>query len=91
MPDIRSLQDIAHEAIQSGRLPADRPIRTLGGGGSGERCAVCGERIGIDQPEVELEFARRSGSTTEILRYRFHPLCCVAWERARTRFGALPE
>ena len=83
MPDERSLQDTAREAIRTGRLPGQPPIRTLGGRGSGERCALCGEPIQDDQMEVELEFARRAGDTTEIQRYRFHPSCCVAWERAK--------
>jgi hypothetical protein len=41
--------------------------------------------------EVELEFARRAGDTTEIQRYRFHPPCCVAWENARVGFDATSD
>ena len=91
MPDERSLRDIAREAIRTGRLPAQPPVRTLGGGGSGERCVLCSETIRFDQMEVELEFARRAGDTTEIQRYRFHPPCCVAWENARVGFDATSD
>jgi hypothetical protein len=88
MPDERALRDAAREAIRTGVLPARSAIRTLGGRGSGERCALCGETIRLDQMEIELEFARRSGATTEIDNYRLHPQCCVAWERERASFDA---
>jgi hypothetical protein len=91
MPDERSLRDTAREAIQNGRLPARPPIRTLGGGGNGERCVLCGKTIRYDQMEVELEFAERTGDTTQIEKCRFHPQCCVAWERARAGFDATSD
>jgi hypothetical protein len=85
MPDERSLRDIAREAIRTGRLPAQPARRTLGGPGSEETCVLCGETIRYHQMEVELEYARRTGDTSDIERYRLHPLCCVAWEYARAR------
>jgi len=91
MPDERSLRDIAHEAIRTGRLPAQSPSRTLGGRRGEETCVLCGETIRYDQMEVELEYARRAGETTEIERYRLHPRCCVAWENARVRFDATSD
>jgi hypothetical protein len=86
MPDERALRDAAREAIRTGVLPARSAIRTLGGRGSGEPCVLCGESIRHDQMEIELEFARRSGATTDIDNYPLHPQCCIAWERARARF-----
>ena len=83
MPDERSLRDTAREAIRTGRLPARPPSRTLAGPGSGEACVLCGETIGHDQMEVELEYARRAGDTIDIERHRLHPPCCIAWESAR--------
>jgi len=85
MPDERSLRDSAREEIQNGRLPARPPICTLGGGGSGERCVLCGETIGYDQMEVELEFAERTGDTTEIEKCRFHPPSAVSRGREPAR------
>jgi hypothetical protein len=91
MPDARSLQATAREAIRTGRLPARPPSRTLGGMGGGERCALCGETIRHDQMEVELEFARSSGAATVVEKYRFHPQCCIAWERARAKFNSTSD
>jgi hypothetical protein len=92
MPDERSLRDSAREEIQNGRLPARPPICTLGGGGSGERCVLCGETIGYDQMEVELEFAERTGDTTEIEKCRFHPpvLCRVGESPREVRRDVRP-
>ncbi len=49
------LGERAREAIRSGKLPARRPDRTLGGPGSQVHCAVCGELILRNQ--LELEFS----------------------------------
>jgi hypothetical protein len=91
MPDERSRRDLAREAIRTGRLPAQPPSRTLGGPGSGEACVLCGETIRYDQMEVELEYTRRAGDTTDIERYRLHPRCCVAWENTHARLDATSD
>jgi hypothetical protein len=49
------------EPILRRALPSEAPARTWGGSGSGAECAVCGERISLDQLEYELEYMRAGG------------------------------
>src|SRR5688572_17527311 len=44
------------EPIPGRMLPREAPQRMWGGTGSGAPCAICGERIGADQLEYELEY-----------------------------------
>src|SRR5215475_12197940 len=63
-------------------LPTVGPDRRSGETGIGELCAVCGERIGRNQMEMELEF-NRHGATPGIDRYHLHPRGYAAWESQR--------
>lgn len=75
------LRERAREAIRSGKLPARRPDRTLGGPGSQVHCAVCGELILRNQLELELEF-KRHGVNPGLDSYHIHPRCFAAWQTA---------
>lgn len=66
--------------IFGGGLPRQAPERMWGGSGSGVNCAICGQRIGVDQLEYELEFG---GSGSGRASYHVHVRCCSQWERER--------
>ena len=86
MPENAMLRERAREAILSGRLPRASPDRRFGGFGFEATCAVCGERIGREQMQTEIEF-NRHGLPPGIDRYHLHPRCYTAWETER-RDGA---
>jgi hypothetical protein len=46
--------------IESGTLPCDEPEKTWAGNGAGERCLACGDPIGRQEIEFEVEFAGRT-------------------------------
>ncbi len=75
----RLLPERVREAIDSGKLPARKPDRILGGLGTGKLCAVCGAILTLTQMEIEVEFDR-SGTSSGPERYRAHPRCFAAWE-----------
>jgi hypothetical protein len=52
------------------------------GPGNGAPCSACGAAIGTDQTEYEVEFSAANGQAA-IAKYRFHPGCYAAWDRAR--------
>ena len=83
-PDDAALRDQARGAILSGKLPSRNPDRTLGGPGSQQDCAVCGERVQRHQMELEIEFKQHGPSWVPI-RYHFHPRCFAVWEIERTK------
>jgi hypothetical protein len=65
------------ERTNRGReLPPRPPSRMWGGTGSGVNCAICGELIGSDQLEYELEYPAGDRRA----RYHVHVRCCAAWE-----------
>ena len=84
MPDKSTLRDKARDAVRCGSLPARFPSRVFGGPGSGNACAVCGQQIRRQEMEIELEFTMQD-APTRTDRYRFHPVCCNAWESERTK------
>ena len=62
-------------------LPDRKPARVWGGSGSGTVCALCGQPVTAQQPELELEFAGDpSGGLT---CYHVHVLCFSLWESER--------
>ena len=84
MPDEPRLREQAKEAIQSGRLPANRQDRMWGGPGLGVRCTVCGLDITRDQLEMQIEFGR-DGTNPGIDTYHLHVRCFAAWEFERNK------
>jgi hypothetical protein len=74
-----ALRNRVLEAIQRGKLPDRPPDRMSGGLGSGVCCAVCGERINVDQLEFELEFTT-SGNGERPAYYHVHLACHAAWK-----------
>jgi len=79
MNNERVLREKALEAIGSGKLPARKQDRILGGVGTGKTCALCGELLTLTQMEIEAEF-KRQGSTSGSETYYLHPRCFTAWE-----------
>jgi hypothetical protein len=75
----RALPEKVRHAIDSGKLPKQKPDRVLGGLGTGKPCAVCGGLLTPTQMEMELEFHRR-GPAPGPDRYWTHPRCFAAWE-----------
>jgi hypothetical protein len=64
-------------------LPPEAPQRMWGGSGSGAPCAICGEHIGVDQLEYELEY-RCVGNPHGRPSFHVHVRCCPAWELEQT-------
>jgi hypothetical protein len=77
-----TLLEQVREAIEVGRLPCQPPARSWGGRGTGAACAICGEQIGPNQLEYELEFAR-AGSTQGQAGIHVHLQCWSTWELER--------
>ena len=75
------LRERAREAMSSGTLPRRTPNRTSGGRGSGQSCAICGDRIQLNQVEFEIVFVH--DAVSEESRYHLHLRCLVAWEFER--------
>src|SRR5262245_12192391 len=81
----RLISDTVRQAINSGKLPARKPDRVLGGLGNGKPCAVCGAALARTQMEIEAEL-ERGGKSPGSDRCWAHPRCCAAWElEQRTR------
>jgi hypothetical protein len=82
------LRERVRQAIDSGKLPARKPDRMLGGLGTGKLCAVCAGMLTPTQMEIEVEFDR-GGTSPGPARYWTHPRCYAAWElELRGRSGA---
>src|SRR5262245_29708215 len=75
----RPLPEKVRDAIDSGKLPKQKPDRILGGLGTGKLCAVCGVLLRPTQMEMELEF-HRHGTAPGPDKYWTHPRCFAAWE-----------
>jgi|RhiMetStandDraft_4_1073278.scaffolds.fasta_scaffold70478_3 hypothetical protein len=73
------LPERVRQAIDSGKLPARKPDRVLGGLGTGKLCVVCGGILTPTQMEIEAEFDR-GGTSPGADRYWAHPRCFAAWE-----------
>lgn len=84
----RLLTERIRQAIDSGKLPARKPDRVLGGLGTGKLCAVCEGMLTLTEMEIEVEFDRGASSPGPD-RYWTHPRCYAAWEfELRDRSGA---
>jgi hypothetical protein len=57
MSDDGTLRQRVREAIDVGKLPVCSPVGMWGGPGCGASCAICGEQIGSEEVEFELEFS----------------------------------
>ena len=68
------------ELLRRGELPRQRQSRTWGGPGAGLPCHGCGEIVGPDDIEIEVQFLTEAGFVTR----RFHTLCFALWELERT-------
>ena len=86
MPDELILRTQARDAIRTGKLPCRKPDRIFGGTGNRRPCAVCGDLITPDQPEIELEFNGQGAQTMD--RYYLHVRCLAAWEFEWTKLPA---
>jgi hypothetical protein len=86
-----ALRKRIREAIQAGRLPRHRAERMWGGPGCGDHvCTICGERIGPDQVEFELEYAgARNGNGNGAAKLYVDLACLGAWnlERAEAQLS----
>ena len=83
MPDESVLRQQARAAIQSGKMPAQRPDRTWGGPGVGARCAICERPVSRDELEFEVQFAH-DGDNPGLDKFHLHLRCFAAWEFERT-------
>ena len=86
MPDELVLREKAREAIRSRKLPRRKPDRTSGGPGSGKLCSLCGQRVTLEQIEMEIEFNRHAVQPG-LDRYYLHVGCLAAWEFQRAKLS----
>jgi hypothetical protein len=77
----------AREAIDSGKLPAERQIRTFGESGSGQTCAVCNQPVMWHMTELELEFDYNVDNTHGTESFKMHHRCFAAWEFERRQIS----
>jgi hypothetical protein len=68
------LRRIARAQIDQGHLPCDTPAHTWGGQGEGKLCELCGQRIGPEEIEYEVQMMADRDLTC-----RFHWRCHAAW------------
>lgn len=89
MTDESLLRRKAREAIQARRLPQSRPARMWGGPGVGACCTICGERMGRNETEFELQFDG-DGAAHGAETYHLHIGCFAAWEFERQSVEVAP-
>ena len=77
--DLKDQASLEGEPTPKRTLPREAPQRMWGGSGSGAPCAICGERIGADQLEYELEY-RCVDDPNGRPSFHVHIRCCSAWE-----------
>ena len=70
-----SLRRLAQERIESGQLPCDPAARMWGSRGSGATCALCGQSIGPNEIEYEVEMSVNGVTDT----LQFHRVCHSVW------------
>lgn len=75
-------------AIRTGRIPDRTPDRTWAGSSAGTSCAICRERIDVDDIEFELEFAGSDGGVPPEV-YHVHRGCFWAWHSERESASVL--
>jgi hypothetical protein len=84
MPNEHRIRALARNIFQAGLMPRRDPDGTWGGKGVDVPCAICGERIGPDQLEYELQFGQE-GATPDVDLFHLHLRCFAAWEMERTK------
>lgn len=80
----KQLRKQARELIERDQLPITRPLATWGSRGSGDRCALCGLKIGFAEAEIEADFARARGASHPEKLF-FHGSCFAEFELERDR------
>jgi len=80
-PDAAALLERARRAIADRELPPGASSRVWGGRGSGQPCSLCGQPIGFNDVEIELEGVEAAASV------RFHSKCHLLWLEACTSEG----
>jgi hypothetical protein len=68
------LHRLVRARIDDRRLPCDPPAKMWGGRGTGALCEVCGEPIGPDEIEYEVQLV-----ANQPLICRLHLRCHAAW------------
>jgi len=74
--DPAALLERARRAIAAHELPPAVISRVWGGRGSGHPCSLCGQPIGLNDVEIELEGVDAADSV------RFHSGCHLLWSEA---------
>ncbi len=69
------LRRLASERIKHHQLPAGTDVHVWAGPGIGELCALCGEPVGPEQTEYEVD---EQGNGT-VRTFRLHVPCHAAW------------
>lgn len=80
-PDAAALLERARHAIAAHELPPGVSSRVWGGRGSGQPCSLCGQPIGFNDVEIELDGVAAATGV------RFHSKCHLLWLEACTGEG----
>jgi hypothetical protein len=80
-PDAAALLERARRAIAARELPPGVSTRVWGGRGTGQLCSLCGQPIGFNDVEIELEGVQVASGV------RFHSKCHLLWLEACTSEG----
>ena len=75
------LRSVARRLIEEGRLPKDSALRVYGGPSEGTICRLCGQPIGAQAPEIELETLESNGVL-------LHPDCYAVWLAEVRSYGS---
>jgi hypothetical protein len=70
-----ALRSRVRQLMETGRLPAMRPMSIIAGYGGGQRCAVCDQAIASSMLKYEVLAPDKQP-------LRFHFACFVIWQRA---------
>ena len=75
-PENDALLERARRAIATHELPLGVSSRVWGGRGSGKACSLCGQVIGFNDVEIELDGVDAGTGV------RFHSKCHLLWQEA---------
>jgi hypothetical protein len=80
----------AREAIESGRVPANRPERLWGSSGDGSDCPICCRAIESQDVGFELDFPAASAREPSRPSCMVHARCFKAWDVVRLEAAKRP-
>jgi len=78
--ELKCLRARARARLEEGTLPRAKAVRTWGGLGTGQPCALCDTPIDSHEPEFELQVDLSAPASQAV---RFHRECHAIWDTVR--------